>query len=184
MTFDGMNTASLRAVLASQYHASLAMLRQAITLCPEGLWTDTRLTNRYWQIAYHTLFFTHLYLMRDESAFVPWEHARSDYESLGSLPYPPHELPKIGEPYSKAEILEYWAYCDALVDAALAEMDLAAPECGFWWYKMSKLEHQLTNIRHNQHHTAQLADRLRNEAGIGIDWIGDAQRFVRDVARR
>jgi hypothetical protein len=38
---------------------------------------------------------------------------------------------------------------------------------------MSKLEHQLLNIRHLQHHTAQLADRLRQHAGAGIDWIGN-----------
>jgi hypothetical protein len=28
------------------------------------------------------------------------------------------------------------------------------------------------NLRHLQHHTAQLADHLRQHAGIGIDWIG------------
>ena len=51
-------------------------------------------------------------------------------------------------------------------------LDLDAPECGFWWYKMSKLEHQFVNIRHTQHHAAQLMDRLRQVAGVGIDWIG------------
>jgi hypothetical protein len=37
---------------------------------------------------------------------------------------------------------------------------------------VSKLEHQLVSIRHLQHHTAQLADRVRTRVGIGIDWVG------------
>ena len=32
---------------------------------------------------------------------------------------------------------------------------------------MSKLEHQLVNLRHIQHHAAQLADRLRSAAMSG-----------------
>jgi hypothetical protein len=34
---------------------------------------------------------------------------------------------------------------------------------------MPKLEHWMVNIRHIQHHTAQLEDRLRARAGLGID---------------
>jgi hypothetical protein len=37
---------------------------------------------------------------------------------------------------------------------------------------MSKLEHQFVNIRHIQLHGAQLADRLRSAADIGIKWVG------------
>ena len=39
-------------------------------------------------------------------------------------------------------------------------------------YKLPKLEHQIVNIRHIEHHMAQLADRLRSSAGIGIQWVG------------
>ena len=35
-----------------------------------------------------------------------------------------------------------------MVDAAVDAMDLTATECGFWWYQVSKLEHQLINLRH------------------------------------
>jgi len=45
-------------------------------------------------------------------------------------------------------------------------LDLDSAESGFSWYQMSKLEHQLVNIRHIQHHGAQLADRLRSAADI------------------
>jgi hypothetical protein len=37
---------------------------------------------------------------------------------------------------------------------------------------MPKLDHLILSIRHVQHHAGQLADRLRDGAGIGIGWIG------------
>ena len=49
----------LRSVLKSQYHASLAMLRQALERCPEDLWYSQEQVNSFWQTAYHTLFFAH-----------------------------------------------------------------------------------------------------------------------------
>jgi hypothetical protein len=177
-SMDGMKETAeheLRRALASQYHAALAMLKQTIENCPETLWTGERFTNQFWQVAYHALFYAHLYLQKDDKSFIPWEHARPDYQFLGPLPWPPHDQPKIGQPYSKAEVLAYWSVCDAMIEDAIEQLDLAAPECGFWWYRMGKLEHQLTNIRHIQHHTGQLADRLRWEASIAIDWIGGSR---------
>ncbi len=80
--------------------------------------------------------------------------------------------PVFPNPYSKAQVLELWAICDGLVDGAVDGFDLDSPECGFWWYTMGKLEHQFINIRHIQHHTAQLADRLRVAKDVGVPWVG------------
>ena len=162
---------ALSAVLKSQYRAALAMLRQAVERCPADPWTDGTSTNPFWHIAYHAVFFTHLYLQPDEKAFRPWAKHREEYQFLGPLPWPPHKMPNIGEPYTQAEVLEYLDACEAMVPS-VDQLDLMAPECGFWWYKISKLEHQIVNIRHLQHHAAQLADRLRNAADIGVDWVG------------
>jgi hypothetical protein len=169
---DPASIFDLLSALKSQYHAALAMLRQAVERCPEELWGDGGHANPYWHIAYHTLFFTHLYLQPNEEAFHPWEHHREEYQFLGSLPWPPHRVPKIEQPYMQAQVLEYWQVCEQMIDLAVDRLDLESPECGFWWYTMSKFEHQLMNIRHIQHHAAQLADRLRPAAGIGVDWVG------------
>ncbi len=59
---DRATAALAQEVLKSQYHASLGMLREAIERCPADLWFDTSPTNAFWQVAYHALFFTHLYL--------------------------------------------------------------------------------------------------------------------------
>jgi hypothetical protein len=166
---------TLRSVLKSQYHAALAMLREAIEQCPESTWYSTQPTNAFWQVAYHTLYFTHLYLQRNEAAFRAWEHQQSEVQHPDGIPGPadPNSaLPLIPKPYSKAEVLAYWSVCDEMVNEAVDALDLQSPDSGFSWYRMSKLEHQIVNIRHIQHHTAQLADRLRSSAGIGIRWVG------------
>lgn len=166
------NPASIQAVLKSQYHAALAMLGQAIERCPDTVWTSEAHPNQFWHVAYHAVFYAHLYLQPEEASFRPWEKHREEYQYLGNLPWPPHLAPRIGEPYAKAEVMEYLGVCDAMVDAAVDALDLGAAESGFWWYKMSKLEHQLVSIRHIQHHAAQLSDRLRVTEGIGPSWIG------------
>jgi hypothetical protein len=168
----------LRAVLKSQYHASLAMLREAISRCPDDVWSGTAHKNASWQIAYHTLFFTHLYLQPDEASFRTWEGQREAQNPDGIVrPADPQSaLPLIPDPYTQAQALDYWEFCDAMVDAAVDELDLTSPESGFNWFKMSKLEHQLVNVRHIQHHTAQLVDRLRAAHDIGIPWVGQRSR--------
>jgi DinB family protein len=168
-------TQNLRSVLKSQYHAALAMLREAIDRCPDETWTSTAHRNAFWQVAYHTLFFAHAYLMPERSAFRPWREHQSEVQHPDGIPgdADPHSaLPLIPQPYTKAQALEYWAICDRLVDEALDTLDLARSDSGFPNYPVSKLEHQLVNIRHIQHHAAQLADRLRDAADIGIRWVG------------
>ena len=39
-------------------------------------------------------------------------------------------------------------------------------------YRLSKLEHQINNIRHVQHHAGLLARRLRLARGTDIEWVG------------
>jgi hypothetical protein len=59
-----------------------------------------------------------------------------------------------------------------MVDNAVDALDLWNPDCGFSWYKVSKLEHQIINIRHIQLGAAQLAARLRASLNVGVDWVG------------
>lgn len=162
----------IKPVLKSQYHASLSMLKQAIDCCPENLWSSSIYPNPFWHVAYHALFFLHMYLQSDSDSFRPWTKHRKDYEFMGLLPWPPHNQPDIEEPYTKEQVMEYLQICEEMIDDAVEKLDLDAKDCGFWWYKMSKLEHQFVNIRHTQHHAAQLMDRLRQEAGVSVDWIG------------
>lgn len=168
-------TESLRSILKAQYHASLEMLKEAIERCPDELWLDSRPANAFWQIAYHTLFFTHLYMGPDEAAFVPWHGHQADVQhpdGIAGPADPESALPLVPEPYSKEQVLEYWKICDDMVEEVVDTLDLYGAESGFWWYKVPKLEHQIINIRHIQHGAAQLADRVRAAADVGINWAG------------
>lgn len=136
------------------------MLREAIERCPSDEWLNTSHKNAFWQVSYHALFFAHLYLQRDEAAFTVWEKHRGPGVGIE------------GEPYTQSEALEYWEFCDQMVDDAVDALDLDRTECGFSWYRtMSKLEHQFVNIRHIQHHSGQLIDRVRSVADVGIPWV-------------
>lgn len=166
---------ALRSILKSQFHAGLAMLREAIEQCPDELWYDDTPTNSFWQVAYHVLYYTHLYLQPEEAAFRPWEHHQADVQHCDGIAGPwdsDSTLPLLPNPYSRADVLAYWEVCDAMVDAAIDELDLQRADSGFSWYAVSKLEHQIISIRHLQHHAAQLADRLRSFADRGVRWVG------------
>jgi hypothetical protein len=165
-----MAEANLHEILGKQYRASIAMLREAVTKCPESLWLAPDYPNKFWHIAYHALFYTHLYLHDSEKEFRAWQKHRQNYQFLGALPWPPHDRPKIETPYSKEGILEYLQVCRDEIDARVPSLDVNSPS-GFHWLPFSKLELQLYNIRHLQHHTGQLIDRLRTVAQIGVAWV-------------
>ncbi|MFO0909041.1 MAG: hypothetical protein U0794_11950 [Isosphaeraceae bacterium] len=50
-------------------------------------------------------------------------------------------------------------------------LDLGSPQCGFPWYKVSTLEHQIVAIRHTQHHAAILSNRLLRATGLATKWV-------------
>ena len=170
---DALQTA--RTALKSQYHAALEMLKEAVDRCDEDLWYNQTHVNAFWQVAYHALFYVHMYLQPDLKSFKPWAEHQTQVQYQNGIAGPPKEgspLPLIPEPYSKAQVQTFLALCDSMVDGALDGFDLLEPNSGFPWYTCSKLEHQIISIRHLQHHTAQLGDRLRGAGSTGLTWLG------------
>jgi hypothetical protein len=161
----------IKSVIKSQYLASLAMLRQAIEKCPDSLWNDPQDKNKFWHVAYHAIFYVHLYIHPTEEDFIPWEKHREEYEFMGPIPWPPHREPEIGDPFTKQEVLEYLEYCQQKVGEILPTLDLHA-ESGFSWLPFSKIELQFYNIRHLMQHTGELCERLGNRMNIDVGWVG------------
>jgi hypothetical protein len=159
-----------QAALKSQYRASLAMLRECIEKCPDEVWTWGEHPRTFWRIAYHALYFAHLYLQPRFEDFQPWERHREQRQFLYGRPSP-HDLPMIDEPYAKQDLMDYADYLVANLDEMLGRLDLDAPESGFSWYVMPKLDHQIVNIRHIQQHACQLSEHLY-AADVDLDWIG------------
>jgi hypothetical protein len=154
------------ATIQSQYLAALEMLQQAIVACPEELWDAKEDQNRFWRVAYHALFYTHLYLQHSEEAFAPWAEHRARYSELG------REIAEEAAPYSREDLLAYHGLCQEQVRTLVPTMDLDSGS-GFHWLHFDKLELQFYNIRHVQHHAGQLYERLRARAGVGAGWVGD-----------
>lgn len=150
----------LAAILISQYLASLEMLKQTITLCPESLW-DAGDKNKFWQIAYHALFFTHVYVQDSEASFTRWTKDHGEEDDVFFTP---------GEPYDKATVLEYLAFCQREVADRVPRLNLeeASP---FHRRQRTRLELQIYSIRHIMQHMGELAERL---SGLSeeIDWVG------------
>jgi hypothetical protein len=168
----------IQSALKSQYHAALNTLREVIEKSPDSMWTDTAdgfapLS----RVVYHTLFYTHFYLQPKEEDFTPWARHRDEAQFMSNLPWENNRPPKSCEPYTRDDLLEYWGVCNDMIDARVDALDLSAPLSGFPWYQMPKLDHQIVNIRHIQHHAAILSYRLRRATGIEVDWVssGDSR---------
>jgi hypothetical protein len=164
----------IRTALKEQYHAGLAMLRQCVEVCPDDMWTAGAPPRTFFRIVFHTAFFTHLYLGQSEAAFEPWPGRRPEWHPrLWEDPayMEPYELPENAESYDRREMLEYIAHVDSLIDPTVDALNLDTEDSGFYWYKdITKLSHQLMNIRHVQGHVGQLSELLMTR-GIDIDWV-------------
>jgi hypothetical protein len=152
----------LPAILTSQYLASLDMLREVIEKCPPSLWNAPEDRNRFWRVAYHALFFTHLYVADSEESFVPWPSHREGYEEFGGGPD--------DEPYDKEALLEYLAFIQRHLPERLRQLDLWARE-QFEERRLTMLERQVNSIRHLMQHVGELAERLGSRAGTDIEWV-------------
>jgi hypothetical protein len=52
-------------------------------------------------------------------------------DGIAGRPKPGSSLPLLPQPYTKAQVLEYWKFCDGMVDNAVDKLDLESPESGF-----------------------------------------------------
>jgi hypothetical protein len=136
------------------------------------MWNDPAERAAFWRVVYHTLYFAHLYLQQNQEGFRPWARHRDEAQYISTVPREGNRPPKPCEPFTRKDLLQYCKECDAMIDGGVDALDLSAPQCGFPWYQMPTLEHQIVNIRHIQHHAAALASRLRQSAGIAVSWVG------------
>jgi uncharacterized damage-inducible protein DinB len=157
--------------LTSQYEASLCMLRDCIEACRDEFYDGFIAQGTFRYIAYHTLFFTDLYLTPSEDQFALRDVHQKGGDERGE---------ELSPGVAKLELLPYLEVCHEKAPEVVAsetEQTLAGPS-GFSWRKCSRLELHIYNIRHVQHHTGQLSAYLRRvDASIGhrrdvLKWIG------------
>ena len=155
-------------IVTSQYQSSLSMFEEAVKNCPKNLWEESSYKNRYWHIAFHTMFWTHMYLNDSEHSFEEWNKHIEDYQFLNFRSKSYAEDAVI---YSQEEVLDYLEFCKTRLPDHLATVNFE-DEGGFSWIPVGKLELHMYNIRHIQHHTSQLTDRLKEVENIPVRWVG------------
>ena len=148
--------------LWSQFGASIDMLENAIRLCPPEQWNTG---TKFWYNAFHCLFFMDYYLTMDPKTFSPPKpFTVSEFED--AMP---------DSVYEKHELINYLQYnrdkCYSLITTLTMEK-LQEP-----WINVSGsmnysvLEILVYNIRHVQHHAAQLNLLLRQSIDSAPDWV-------------
>lgn len=155
---------SFRETLWKQFGACIDMLENAIVMCPNELW-DTE--DKFWYTSYHTLFFLDYYLTLDPSTYnSPEPFTNSEFE--GKLPE---------RVYSKVELLTYLQNsrekCNNLISGLneeVAKMRWVNPYRDF-----SVFEMLLYNMRHVQHHSAQLNKYLRQKTSNAPSWVAQTK---------
>lgn len=155
---------------SKQYEASLCMLDSCVDDCPEENWHAPVVNLKFCQVVFHALFFTDLYVGQDLESFRQQSFHREneaffhDYEELEDRP--PQAV------HDKPEVLNYLQHCRRKVSESIAaetEQTLS-DQSGIQWLAFTRAEMHVSNIRHIQHHVAQLSLRLRIDTGNGVPW--------------
>jgi len=157
---------TFKEALWKQFGASIDMLENAISLCTDELWNDDK---RFWYSAFHCLFYLDYYLTLEPGQFSPPPpYTLSEFDPSGAMP---------DRVYSKEELLTYLRHsrkkCHDLIASMTGEI------AGSRWVNKSKdysvVEILIYNMRHVQHHAAQLNLLLRQGINKAPGWVSQTK---------
>jgi len=159
---------SIRTAIWHQFGASLDMLENAINMCPDEHW-DTELN--FWYTAYHCIFWTDYYLTTEPNKFIPpAPFTFSEFDPNGKKP---------DRTYSRTELIFYLEHCRKKAIQLIST--LTNEKMNDRWindYKnYSLFEILLYNLRHIQHHAAQLNLLLRQTVDQAPNWVSQAKKI-------
>lgn len=160
-----MTSSAWKPMLWNQFGAAIDMLENAIVACPEDLWGDQSRQPEFWYVAYHTLFFLDLYSHGTVDGFAPPEPFTLDeLDPAGVLP------PRV---YVKDELRAYLRLGREKARAAVEALtdETTRRRCEIPWLDLSEGELVLDNLRHVQHHAAQLNLILRQVTDSAPRWV-------------
>jgi hypothetical protein len=164
-------TKALKQLIWSQFGASIDMLRSAINACPEELWSQRNSSPGFWYLAYHTLFWLDFYLTESPDEF-------EQYPEIGLTELDPEGIfPQ--RTFTRKELLDFLEHGRSKCKKTIYELtdEKADRFYKFGSINFSFLELILYNMRHVQHHCAQLNLILRQEINSAPGWIKQAEAF-------
>ncbi len=157
---------SLKETLWKQFGASIDMLENAIMDCPNELW-DTN--SKFWYNAYHSLFYLDYYLAVEPEKFSPPPpFTLSEFDPTGIMP---------DRVYSKDELLAYLQLSRNKCHDLIAQLTTESAEKRWAneYRNYSTFEILLYNMRHVQHHAAQLNLLLRQGINKAPRWVSQTK---------
>jgi hypothetical protein len=164
-------TNELRQSLWRQFGGSIDMLQNVISSCPDDFFSTHK---RFYYIAYHSIIFLDYYLTIPPKDFSPRltftikEANESPAEAIDDL------IPD--RTYSKQELLDYIQasrdkcrkIINSLTEETVHKRFTEEFETNAMDYSM--LEILLYNLRHTQHHAAQLNLLMRQDLNSHMEW--------------
>lgn len=160
---------SWKDLLWPQLGAAIDMLENAVLACPDELWSDRSQQPEFWYPVYHTLFFLDLFLSGTLEGFAPPAPFNLDeLDPAGILPE---------RPYTKDEMLAYLDHDRRKAQATLGALtdEKASRHFDFGWVAADFADLILYNLRHVQHHAAQLNLILRQKTDSAPRWVARAK---------
>ena len=157
---------TLKETLWKQFGASIDMLENALILCPDELWNTEA---KFWYNAYHCLFYLDYFLTLEPDTFVPPSpFTLSEFDPSGAMP---------DQVYSKEILLAYLQMnrkkCHDLISNMTTE--IAYKRWVNAYKNYSVIEILLYNMRHVQHHAAQLNLLLRQGINNAPSWVSQTE---------
>ncbi len=164
---------TFKTLIAHQFEAALCTLNACVDRCADTAWNSRVANYKFCQVVFHTLFYTDLYLGQDEESLPRQSFHLNNGPFFGD--YEEFEDRAPVRLYDKASIriyLEHWRNKASAVIAAETAATLSA-RSGFKSRDFSRAELHVQNIRHIQHHTAQIEPTVetRHERGHSLGWI-------------
>ena len=164
--------ATWREMTLNQFEAAFCMLHTCIERCPQAAWDAPVVNLAFCQAVFHTLFCADYYLGETPDALRQQPFHRDNEDFFRNYEELQDRKPELL--YDKPSIRAYLQHCrDKAAEVITAECEESLePPSGFGRREFSRAELHVYNIRHIQHHAAQLSLRLRVDDGVEIPWIG------------
>ena len=152
-----------------QFGAAIDTLENTIAACPEEHWSSDDKSDWRWDVwywSYHTLFWLDYYLNESPDTYTPTApFTMSEMAPEGGYP------PRV---YTKHELLDYAEHgrqkCRERI-AAMTEEEMHSPS-PYSRRGLTVGEMLLYNMRHVQHHAAQVNIYLKQKTGSATEWVG------------
>lgn len=155
--------------LWKQFGASMDMLENAVVACPDTFWDTDK---KVWYNAFHCIFWLDYFLTLEPAKYSP-------PESFGLTEFgPPGTMPD--RVYSKVELLAYLQACREKCRMLIAELtdEVAGKRWVNEYRDYAVFEILLYNMRHVQHHAAQLNLLLRQGVDHAPDWVWQTSKAL------